>query len=101
MTLMVDLPEDVLAALGAEPQREVLESVVLHLVTQGKLPVARAGELLGMDRLSAIRWYAAREEAYSNLDDEDLDLLIDDIKKRNAALDADIMEAIDEAVSKA
>jgi hypothetical protein len=54
-----------------------------------------------MDRLSAIRWYAAREEAYSNLDDEDLDLLIDDIKKRNAALDADIMEAIDEAVSKA
>lgn len=102
MTLQVDLPEELIEALGPSPQREVLESVLVHLVTQGKITVAKAGALLGMDRKEAIHWYASREEAYPNLSDEDLELLIEDVKERNTRYSQDeIMRAIDEALEQA
>lgn len=72
MTLSVTLPDEVIEALGPEPQREVLESVLLRLVQQNRMTVARAGELLGLDRLSAIRWYTEQGFTYPDLNDEDL-----------------------------
>lgn len=72
MTLQVDLPKEVLSALGPEPQQEVLQSVLLYLVQQNKMTVARAGSILGMDRLSSIRWYTSQGFYYPDLDEHEL-----------------------------
>jgi hypothetical protein len=42
------LPPEVIEALGTDPQREALEALLLRLVQQGKLTLAKAGEQLGM-----------------------------------------------------
>ncbi|HEX7021219.1 MAG TPA: hypothetical protein VF171_00070 [Trueperaceae bacterium] len=36
------------------------------------MTVAKAGSILGMDRMSAIRWYTSLGFDYPNLDDADL-----------------------------
>lgn len=73
MTLNVTLPDEVMEALGAEPERQVLESVLLRLIRQDKMTVARAGELLGLGRLGAVRWYTEQGFYYPDLDDDELD----------------------------
>jgi hypothetical protein len=76
--LKVELPAEVVEALGPEPEREVLEGVLLLLVSQGKMSVARAGEILGLEsRISAIRWYTRHGLPYPDLSEEDL---ADDLK---------------------
>lgn len=64
MTLKLDLPEEVIEALGSKPEREVLEGVLLLLVSEGKITLGRAGEILGLDRLSVVRWYTGHGMAY-------------------------------------
>lgn len=73
MTLHVELPKEVLELLGATPERETLEAVLLHLVRKDKMTVARAGELLGLDRWEAIDWYNRQGPLYSDYTEEDLD----------------------------
>ena len=71
MTLQLELPTEVLEALGSEPQREILEGVLLLLVQQERMTVAKAGSVLGLDRQEAIRWYTSHGFTYPNysLDD--------------------------------
>lgn len=73
MDMRLTLPDEVLEALGAEPEREVLEGVLLLLVSEGKMSVARAGEILGLgSRHAAVRWYTGHGLPYPDLSDEDL-----------------------------
>jgi len=73
MNLKVELPVEVVDALGPEPEREVIEGVLLLLVSEGKMSVARAGEILGLrGRVSAIRWYTGHGLPYPDLSDEDV-----------------------------
>jgi Uncharacterised protein family (UPF0175) len=57
MNLSLELPEELEAALRPNPERHVLESVLLHMVRRGVVSVARAGELLGLSRTEAVAWY--------------------------------------------
>ncbi len=51
---------------------------MLLLVSEGKMSVARAGEILGLEgRISAIRWYTGHGLPYPDLSEEDL---ADDLK---------------------
>jgi hypothetical protein len=79
MNLKVELPAEVVDALGPELEREVIEGVLLLLVSEGKLSVARAGEILGLrrGRISAIRWYTGHGLPYPDLSEEDV---ADDLK---------------------
>lgn len=78
MDMKLTLPDEVLEALGPQPEREVLEGVLLLLVSEEKMSVARAGEILGLrGRLSAIRWYTAHGLPYPDLSEEDF---ADDLK---------------------
>lgn len=78
MSMNLELPAEVVDALGPEPEREVLEGVLLLLVSEGKMSVARAGEIMGLEgRISAIRWYTRHGLPYPDLSGEDLD---DDLK---------------------
>ena len=61
MDLNLRLPDEVVEALGPEPEREALEGVLLLLVGEGKMTLKRAGEILGLeDREQAARWYTER-----------------------------------------
>jgi hypothetical protein len=72
MEMKLTLPDEVHEALGPEPEREVLEGVLLLLVSEGKMSVARAGEILGLGgRLPAIRWYTAHGLPYPDLSEDD------------------------------
>ncbi|MDQ3397552.1 MAG: UPF0175 family protein [Deinococcota bacterium] len=73
MTLQLDLPQDVLELLGSEPEREVLEALLLYLVRQEKMTGARAGEMLGLDRWEAIEWYNRQGHQYPDYTEEDLE----------------------------
>ncbi len=68
----LELPEEVVEALGPEPERAALEAVLLFLISEDKMSVARVGEILGFDRISAIRWYTSHGFYYPNLSEEDL-----------------------------
>jgi hypothetical protein len=48
----------------------VLDGVLLLLVSEGKMSVARAGEILGFDRMSAIRRYTGHGLPYPDLSEE-------------------------------
>ena len=72
MSINLQLPEEVIEVLGPEPEREALEAVLLFLVSEGRISVARAGEILGLDRLAAVRWYTSRGFYYPDLSEEDL-----------------------------
>jgi len=66
MTPQLELPDEVLTLLGNEPQREVLESVLLHFIQEERMTVAKAGEILGLDRIAAIQWYTSHGYTYPN-----------------------------------
>lgn len=72
MDMKLALPDEVLEALGPEPERATLEAVPLLLVSESKLSAARAGEILGLDRMSAIRWYTSHGFHYPDLSEADL-----------------------------
>ena len=55
------MPDEVLEALGPDPEREALQGVLLLLVSEDKLSLEQAGEVLGLgSREAAARWYAER-----------------------------------------
>ncbi len=61
MSMNLQLPDEVVEALGADPEREALEGVLLLLVGEERMSLERAGEILGfVDREEAARWYAER-----------------------------------------
>ena len=72
MSMNLELPKEVIEALGPQPERAALEAVLLFLISEEKMSVARAGELLGLDRISAIRWYTSHGFYYPDLSEEDL-----------------------------
>lgn len=68
MDVNLTLPDEVLEALGPDPEREVLEGVLLLLVGESRLSLERAGEILGFkDREEAARWYAGRVDVRPGL----------------------------------
>jgi hypothetical protein len=69
----LELLDEVVEALGPEPERSALEAVLLFLVSEGKMSVSRAGEILHLDRISAISWYTSHGFYYPDLSEEDLD----------------------------
>ena len=73
MSMNLELPEEVVEALGPEPERAALEAVLLFLISEDKISVARAGDILGLDRISAIRWHTSHGFYYPDLSEEDLD----------------------------
>jgi hypothetical protein len=73
MSVSLDLPEEVVEALGPEPERQALEAVLLFLIGEDRMSVARAGRILGLDRLAAIRWYTSHGFFYPDLSPEELD----------------------------
>jgi hypothetical protein len=72
MSMNLELPDEVVEALGPEPERSALEAVLLFLVSEAKMSVARAGEILGLDRISAINWYTSHGFYYPDLSKKDL-----------------------------
>lgn len=58
--------------MGPEPERSALEAVLLFLVSEDKMSVARAGEILCLDRISAINWYTSHGFYYPDLSEKDL-----------------------------
>ena len=72
MSMNLELPEEVIEALGPEPERATLEAVLLFLVSEDKMSLARAGEILDLDRMSAIRWYTSHGPYYPDFSEEDL-----------------------------
>lgn len=67
------VPEEVVAALGDDPEREALEALLLHLIRTDKVSVAWAGERLGLDRREAIRWYTSHGYPFPDYTEEDLE----------------------------
>jgi hypothetical protein len=58
--------------LGPDPERSALEAMLLFLISEDKMSVARAGEILSLDRISAIDWYTSHGFYYPDLSEEDL-----------------------------
>lgn len=70
--MKLSLPDEVAEVLGDEPEREVLEGVLLLLVGEGKLPLERAGGILGLgSRGEAVRWYEAHTPSRADAETED------------------------------
>lgn len=67
------VPEEVVAALGNEPELEALEALLLHLIRTNKVSVAWAGKRLGLDRQEAIRWYTSHGYHFPDMTPEELD----------------------------
>ncbi len=75
MEMKLTLPDEVTKLLGEEPEREVLEGILLLLVGEGKLPLERAGGMLGLGGEEAARWYAERARSGSGTEDgEEIEL---------------------------
>ena len=80
MDLSLRLPDEVVEALGPEPEREALEGVLLLLVSEGKLSLERAGEILGLGtREAAARWYTERTSSRSDIDGEEEPVFLEDL----------------------
>lgn len=66
------IPAEVATALGENPDREVLEAILLHLIRSQRVSVAWAGERLGLDRWQSIEWYTSHGYPYPDYTEEDL-----------------------------
>ncbi len=74
MDVRLTLPDEMLEALGPDPEREALEGLLL--VGEGRLSLERAGEVLGLEnRERAEHWYAERVSSRSSLDADTSDLI--------------------------
>jgi hypothetical protein len=80
MTLQIDLPEELAALLGADPTAAVREAVLLQFVHEGKMTMARAGQLLGLDREDSIRWYTGHGSPFPSLTPAELQQDLDNLK---------------------
>lgn len=75
------VPEEVMAALGDDPQREALEALLLHLLREGRVSVAWAGEVLGLGRMEAVRWYTSRGHRFPDQTEEELVKDLENIRR--------------------
>jgi hypothetical protein len=67
MDLNLHIPDEIVEALGPEPEREALEGMLVLLVGEGKMTLERAGEVLGLEgRKEVVRWYTARTQYRPN-----------------------------------
>lgn len=73
MTIKLDLPQEVVEVLGEKPERQALEAILLFLIRDGKMSVARAGKVLGLHRQESVRWYTSHGFYYPDLDTEELE----------------------------
>lgn len=64
MNVQLELPADLEAALHPNPERHVLESVLLQMIRRNVISVARAGEILSLNRAEAIIRYTSEGFAY-------------------------------------
>ena len=71
MPITLELPPEILAAYGDDLERKVLESLLLQMVREERMSVGKAGSLLGLNRLEAIRWYTSHGYSFPNYDAED------------------------------
>lgn len=69
----MDLPQEIAEALGESPERETLEALLLFLIREQRISVARAGRALGLGRQEAVRWYTAHGFSYPGLDSRELE----------------------------
>jgi hypothetical protein len=69
----IEVPEEVLALLGEDPEREALEAVLLHLIRADRASVAWAGTRLGLGRQEAIRWYTSHGYPFPDITPEEFD----------------------------
>ena len=67
------VPEEVIVALGEDPEQEALEALLLHLIQEDKVSVAWAGEKLGLGRQEAIRWYTSHGYSFPDTTPEEFD----------------------------
>lgn len=67
------VPEEVISALGEDPEREALEALLLYLIREDKVSVAWAGEKLGLGRQEAIRWYTSHGYPFPDITPEEFD----------------------------
>ena len=68
MTLALDIPEEVVAALGWSPEetrRHLRQEIALALNTRGKLSAGNSAELAGLARLEFERLLCERQVARS------------------------------------
>ncbi len=71
MPITLELSPEILAAYGDDLERKVLESLLLQMVREERMSVGKAGSLLGLNRLEAIRWYTSHGYSFPNYDAED------------------------------
>ena len=76
----VELPDELGPFLGPDPTAVVREAVLLQLVHEGKMSVARAGQLLGLDREESIRWYTGHGYHYPSLTSAELQRDLNNLK---------------------
>lgn len=69
------MPDEVARRLGDEPEREVLEGVLLLMVGEGRLSLEKAGGILGLDAVEAARWHEERTSRRVDTATEDTDWL--------------------------
>jgi predicted HTH domain antitoxin len=73
--IRIEIDEDVLGLLGESTEqieRHALEMIVLELYRRHTLSAGRAAMLLGMDKLSFIRWSGSLGIPYFDLTAEEL-----------------------------
>ena len=71
MNVQLELPSDLATFLHPNPERIILESLLLRLVQQDDISVARAGEILGLSRAAGIAWYSSQGYPFPNLGTQD------------------------------
>lgn len=67
MALQIDLPDQLTPLLGPDPSAAVRDAGFVQLVHEGRMAMAYAGQLLGLDRLDAVRWYTSHGYPYPAL----------------------------------
>lgn len=60
--LELGLPANATAALG--PERAALEAVLLFLISETRMSVREAGEVLGLDERAAHEWWASQGHCF-------------------------------------
>jgi hypothetical protein len=73
MTVHVDLPNELLEKLGQDPERKLLEAVLLQLIHDGEISVGYAGGVLNLDRMEAIAWYTSHGYDYFDQTPDELE----------------------------
>ncbi len=72
-SLELKLPEEVVEALGEEPERQALEALLLYLIRADRVSVAWAGARIGLGRQEAVQWYTGWGYPYPDITPEEFD----------------------------